>query len=145
MYLSPPRQEPSVTCTETVFAPPSPPQPLFPAASCFVRHSTTYRAETTLNYGMERVWALAASPDNNKVRGGGWGGRGLGLRLGLGCCATTKMLGEASSATSDSARVFDDLVFFFLFLFFVFLFCFFFIFCYIISGSVLVLEGYPLA
>lgn len=31
------------------------------------RHSTTYRAETTLNYGMERVWALAASPDNNKV------------------------------------------------------------------------------
>ncbi|CAN0146882.1 unnamed protein product [Ascophyllum nodosum] len=30
-------------------------------------HSTTYRAETTLNYGMERVWALAASPDNNKV------------------------------------------------------------------------------
>ncbi|CAM9446007.1 unnamed protein product, partial [Sphacelaria rigidula] len=31
-------------------------------------HSTTYRAETTLNYGMERVWALAASPDNNKAR-----------------------------------------------------------------------------
>ncbi|CAM9271615.1 unnamed protein product, partial [Discosporangium mesarthrocarpum] len=30
-------------------------------------HSTTYRAETTLNYGMERAWALAASPDNNKV------------------------------------------------------------------------------
>lgn len=36
---------------------------------CVLRHSTTYRAETTLNYGMERVWALAASPDNNKVRG----------------------------------------------------------------------------
>ena len=34
---------------------------------CVCRHSTTYRAETTLNYGMERVWALAASPDNNKV------------------------------------------------------------------------------
>ncbi|CAM9945831.1 unnamed protein product, partial [Choristocarpus tenellus] len=30
-------------------------------------HSTTYRAETTLNYGMERAWALAASPDNNKA------------------------------------------------------------------------------
>lgn len=29
-------------------------------------HSTTYRAETTLNYGMERVWALAASSDSNK-------------------------------------------------------------------------------
>lgn len=29
-------------------------------------HSTTYRAETTLNYGMERVWALAASQDSNK-------------------------------------------------------------------------------
>eukprot|EP00624_Nannochloropsis_granulata_P000841 evm.model.NODE_13642_length_12762_cov_21.701221.2 len=30
-------------------------------------HSTTYRAETTLNYGMERVWSLAASRDSNKV------------------------------------------------------------------------------
>jgi hypothetical protein len=29
-------------------------------------HATTYRAETTLNYGMERVWALAASKDSNK-------------------------------------------------------------------------------
>lgn len=29
--------------------------------------STTYRAETTLNYGMERSWALAASPDSNKL------------------------------------------------------------------------------
>ena len=29
--------------------------------------STTYRAETTLNYGMERAWALAASPDSNKL------------------------------------------------------------------------------
>jgi coatomer subunit beta' len=29
--------------------------------------STTYRAETTLNYGMERAWALAASPDSNKM------------------------------------------------------------------------------
>lgn len=29
--------------------------------------STTYRAETTLNYGMERAWALAASPDTNKL------------------------------------------------------------------------------
>lgn len=29
--------------------------------------STTYRAETTLNYGMERAWALAATPDSNKL------------------------------------------------------------------------------
>jgi coatomer subunit beta' len=29
--------------------------------------STTYRAETTLNYGMERAWALAASPHSNKL------------------------------------------------------------------------------
>jgi coatomer subunit beta' len=29
-------------------------------------HSTTYRAETTLNYGMERVWTLAASKDSQK-------------------------------------------------------------------------------
>jgi len=29
--------------------------------------STTYRAETTLNYGMERAWALAASPGSNKL------------------------------------------------------------------------------
>jgi WD40 repeat protein len=31
-------------------------------------HSSTYRAETTLNYGMERVWSLAASTDSNKVQ-----------------------------------------------------------------------------
>ncbi|CAM9451953.1 unnamed protein product, partial [Phaeothamnion confervicola] len=30
-------------------------------------HATTYRAETTLNYGMERVWALAAGNDSKKV------------------------------------------------------------------------------
>lgn len=29
--------------------------------------STTYRAETTLNYGMERCWALAASASSNKL------------------------------------------------------------------------------
>lgn len=29
--------------------------------------SNTYRSETTLNYGMERAWALAASPDSNKL------------------------------------------------------------------------------
>ncbi|CAJ1946276.1 unnamed protein product [Cylindrotheca closterium] len=29
--------------------------------------STTYRAETALNYGMERAWALAASPNSNKL------------------------------------------------------------------------------
>jgi len=29
--------------------------------------STTYRSETTLNYGMERAWALAASPQTNKL------------------------------------------------------------------------------
>ena len=29
--------------------------------------STTYRAETTLNYGMERAWALAATPTSNKL------------------------------------------------------------------------------
>lgn len=30
-------------------------------------HSTTYRPETTLNYGMERAWALSASKDANKL------------------------------------------------------------------------------
>jgi coatomer subunit beta' len=29
--------------------------------------STTYRAETTLNYGMERAWALSASASSNKL------------------------------------------------------------------------------
>lgn len=29
--------------------------------------SATYRPETTLNYGMERAWALAASPESNKL------------------------------------------------------------------------------
>ncbi|GAX17924.1 hypothetical protein FisN_18Hh132 [Fistulifera solaris] len=29
--------------------------------------STTYRAEATLNYGMERAWTLAASPGSNKL------------------------------------------------------------------------------
>jgi len=29
--------------------------------------STTYRAETALNYGMERAWALAASANSNKL------------------------------------------------------------------------------
>jgi coatomer subunit beta' len=29
--------------------------------------SSTYRPETTLNYGMERAWALAASPNSNKL------------------------------------------------------------------------------
>jgi len=29
--------------------------------------STTYRSETTLNYGMERAWSLAASPNTNKL------------------------------------------------------------------------------
>jgi coatomer subunit beta' len=29
--------------------------------------STTYRNEATLNYGMERAWALAASPNTNKL------------------------------------------------------------------------------
>jgi len=29
--------------------------------------STTYRSETTLNYGMERAWALAAIPETNKL------------------------------------------------------------------------------
>jgi coatomer subunit beta' len=29
--------------------------------------STTYRSETVLNYGMERAWALAASPESNKL------------------------------------------------------------------------------
>jgi coatomer subunit beta' len=29
--------------------------------------STTYRAETTLNYGMERAWTLAASSESNKL------------------------------------------------------------------------------
>eukprot|EP01038_Epipyxis_sp_PR26KG_P006138 gene6138-8463_t len=30
-------------------------------------HSTTYRPETTLNYGLERAWALAPTKDANKV------------------------------------------------------------------------------
>nr|CCA18084.1 hypothetical protein ARALYDRAFT_895999 [Albugo laibachii Nc14] len=30
-------------------------------------HATTYRAETTLNYGMERAWSLAALKSANKV------------------------------------------------------------------------------
>ena len=30
-------------------------------------HSTTYRPETTLNYGMERAWTLAPTKDANKV------------------------------------------------------------------------------
>ena len=30
-------------------------------------HSTTYRPETTLNYGMERAWCLAPTKDANKV------------------------------------------------------------------------------
>jgi len=30
-------------------------------------HSTTYRAETTLNYGMERAWTLAAAQDAKKL------------------------------------------------------------------------------
>ena len=30
-------------------------------------HNTTYRAETTLNYGMERCWALATQHGTNKV------------------------------------------------------------------------------
>mmetsp|Transcript_97180 Transcript_97180/g.190856 ORF Transcript_97180/g.190856 Transcript_97180/m.190856 type:complete len:1040 (+) Transcript_97180:130-3249(+) len=30
-------------------------------------HSTTYRPETTLNYGMERAWCIAATKDANKI------------------------------------------------------------------------------
>ena len=30
-------------------------------------HATTYRAETTLNYGMERAWALAVTASSNKL------------------------------------------------------------------------------
>ena len=30
-------------------------------------HSTTYRPETTLNYGMERAWCLAPTKDANKI------------------------------------------------------------------------------
>jgi len=30
-------------------------------------HATTYRAETTLNYGLERVWTLSATRETNKV------------------------------------------------------------------------------
>ena len=30
-------------------------------------HTTTYRAETTLNYGMERAWSLACTRDANKL------------------------------------------------------------------------------
>lgn len=30
-------------------------------------HSTTYRPETTLNYGLERAWAIAVTKDANKI------------------------------------------------------------------------------
>ena len=30
-------------------------------------HNTTYRLETTLNYGFERCWTLAVSDNSNKV------------------------------------------------------------------------------
>lgn len=30
-------------------------------------HSTTYRPETTLNYGLERAWAVATAKDSNKI------------------------------------------------------------------------------
>jgi coatomer subunit beta' len=30
-------------------------------------HSTTYRLENTLNYGMERVWSLSCLLGSNKV------------------------------------------------------------------------------
>ena len=30
-------------------------------------HSNTYRLETTLNYGMERVWALAYRKGSNHI------------------------------------------------------------------------------
>lgn len=30
-------------------------------------HATTYRAESTLNYGMERAWSLASMPSSNKL------------------------------------------------------------------------------
>ena len=29
--------------------------------------STTYRPETTLNYGLERAWCIAATKDANKI------------------------------------------------------------------------------
>jgi len=32
-----------------------------------VWHSTTYRLETSINYGMERCWTLGVSPSSNKV------------------------------------------------------------------------------
>lgn len=28
-------------------------------------HATTYRAETTLNYGLERAWSIAAAKESN--------------------------------------------------------------------------------
>ena len=31
-------------------------------------HSTTYRPETTLNYGLERAWSIAVTRDANKAR-----------------------------------------------------------------------------
>jgi coatomer subunit beta' len=30
-------------------------------------YANSYRAETTLNYGMERAWSIACTPDANKV------------------------------------------------------------------------------
>ena len=30
-------------------------------------YSTTYRPETTLNYGLERAWCIAATKDANKI------------------------------------------------------------------------------
>ncbi len=38
-----------------------------PHQHAFLLFSTTYRPETTLNYGLERAWCIAATKDANKI------------------------------------------------------------------------------
>ena len=40
---------------------------LFPLGTVRVWHSSTYRLETALNYGLERVWALSHLRGSNDV------------------------------------------------------------------------------
>lgn len=40
---------------------------LFPLGTVRIWHSSTYRLESTLNYGMERVWCVASLRGSNNV------------------------------------------------------------------------------
>lgn len=39
----------------------------FPLGTVRIWHSSTYRLESTLNYGMERVWCVASLRGSNNV------------------------------------------------------------------------------